>query len=269
MIWLCITLGSVTSVIFGQNIDIDHIRVFPAVNQSIAGVFQVSYLNDLHQPSYGFNASEARRLCLFLGVTIASKAQVQEALRRGLETCRFGWTDEHLAVIPRIKPLTVCGQNQIGLVTWRATVTHPFDAFCFNESDAAIQLMHAANDRPLSSSRATNSITHSASSSSHPSSSSSSPKIIDSESESAHFVSSAQGSPRGKVALITSTCALLLVAVIFVVYLKLRRSCSWSSDMRQQQESTKTEEWTCVKIVKETKKDAQEDERIEVGDDAS
>lgn len=62
--------------------------VFPAVNSSIAGVFQVTYINDLNQPKYGFNASEARKLCLTLGVNIASKAQVQKALRRGLETCR-------------------------------------------------------------------------------------------------------------------------------------------------------------------------------------
>lgn len=62
--------------------------VFPALNQSIAGVFQVSHLNNLNQPQYGFNASEARKLCLSLGVNIASKAQVQEALTRGFETCR-------------------------------------------------------------------------------------------------------------------------------------------------------------------------------------
>lgn len=62
--------------------------VFPAANQSIAGVFQVSRLNYLNLPTYAFNASEARRLCLALGVNIASKAEVQEALTRGLETCR-------------------------------------------------------------------------------------------------------------------------------------------------------------------------------------
>lgn len=62
--------------------------VFPAENQSVAGVFQVSYLNDHNQPQYAFNASEARRLCLSFGVNIASKAQVKEALTRGLETCR-------------------------------------------------------------------------------------------------------------------------------------------------------------------------------------
>lgn len=62
--------------------------VFPAENQSVVGVFLVSHLNGLHQPQYAFNASEARRMCSSLGVSIASKAQVKEALDRGLETCR-------------------------------------------------------------------------------------------------------------------------------------------------------------------------------------
>lgn len=62
--------------------------VFPAENQTIAGVFQVSLLSGLDQLQYAFNASEARRMCVSLGVTIASKAQVKEALHRGLETCR-------------------------------------------------------------------------------------------------------------------------------------------------------------------------------------
>lgn len=47
---------------------------------------------------------------------------------------RFGWTDENLAVIPRNKALASCGQNNTGLVTWRAAVTQKFDVFCFNET---------------------------------------------------------------------------------------------------------------------------------------
>lgn len=62
--------------------------VFPAKDQTIAGVFQVSYLNEQNLPEYAFNASEARSLCSSLGLVIASKAQVSEALARGLETCR-------------------------------------------------------------------------------------------------------------------------------------------------------------------------------------
>ncbi|XP_070766418.1 lymphatic vessel endothelial hyaluronic acid receptor 1a [Enoplosus armatus] len=272
MIWLCITsVLSITLVISDQNVDTSHIRVFPAVNQSIAGVFQVSYLNDLHQPQYAFNASEARRLCLSLGVNIASKAQVQEALTRGLETCRFGWIDEHFAVIPRSKALSNCGRNQTGLVTWRASVTQKFDVFCFNESDAATQLKDTTDSTDYSPSKAADSTQtmQSRSPSSLPPSSSSTPKTIDSEAEPARFVGSAQGSAGGKAILITSTCALLLIAIIVLAYIKMRRSRILSSDVKQQQEDIQTEEWTCVRKIKENKEAAQEDERIEVGDNAS
>ncbi|XP_022621059.1 lymphatic vessel endothelial hyaluronic acid receptor 1 [Seriola dumerili] len=274
MIWLCITsVLSITSVISGQVFDTSHIRVFPAVNQSIAGIFQVSSINDLNQPQYAFNASEARRLCSFLGVNIASKAQVQDALTRGLETCRFGWIDEHLAIIPRITALSNCGKSQTGLVTWRAPVTKKFDVFCFNESDVATQLKDTTSDRPLSSrdySGQTNSIqtTHSTSSSSPFPPSSSAPKAIDNEAEPALYVGSAQGSAGAKTVLITSTCALLLIAIIVLAYLTLR-SWSQSSDKEQQQEYVKTEDWTCMKAIRETKADVQEDERIEVDDNAS
>ncbi|XP_040898070.1 lymphatic vessel endothelial hyaluronic acid receptor 1a isoform X2 [Toxotes jaculatrix] len=203
MILLCFTsVLSITSVISGQNIDTSHIRVYPAANQSIAGVFQVSLLNGFNQPQYAFNASEARSLCLSLGVNIASKAQVQEALSRGLETCRFGWIDEHFAVIPRIKALFNCGQSQTGLVTWRASVTQKFDVFCFNESDAAIQLKDTTTDSRLSSkdysgqTYSTQTAQHLSSSSPH-SSSSTAPKTIDNEIEPARFVGSAQGSAGG------------------------------------------------------------------------
>lgn len=47
---------------------------------------------------------------------------------------RFGWVDEHFAIVPRSKPLFNCGQNKTGLVTWRAAVTQKFDVFCFSES---------------------------------------------------------------------------------------------------------------------------------------
>ncbi|XP_039994329.1 lymphatic vessel endothelial hyaluronic acid receptor 1a [Xiphias gladius] len=269
MNWLCITsVLSVTLVIFGQDIDTSHITVFPEGNQSIAGVFQVSFLNHLNQPRYAFNASEARRICLSLGVNIASKAQVQEALSRGLETCRFGWIDEHFAVIPRIKGLSNCGKSQTGLVTWRASVTQKFDVFCFNESDAAAQLKDTTTDSSLSSRDHSTQTTHSTSSSSLLPSSSSAAKTIDTEAEPAHYIGSAQGSAGGKAILITSTCTLLLTAIIIFVYLKLRRSCSQSSDMKQQQEYVEKEDWSCMKNIKETK-DAQEDERIEVDDSAS
>ncbi|XP_049416145.1 lymphatic vessel endothelial hyaluronic acid receptor 1a [Epinephelus fuscoguttatus] len=278
MIWLCIISAlSVSPVISHQKTDTNRISVFPVENQSIAGVFQVSGLNYLNQPQYVFNASDARTLCLSLKVNIASKAQVQEALSKGLETCRFGWTDEHLAVIPRIKAVSTCGKNQIGLVTWRAPVTKKFDVFCFNESDAAAQLKDATTDNPLNgrdysgqthSSKAASSTrtTHSTSSSTPLFSSTSIPRGMDNEAVPVPIVSRAESSTGGKAILITSTCALLLIAVIIFVYIKMRRSRS--SDIKQQQDYIQTEEWVCVTKTKEPQKGSEEEERIEVGDDA-
>ncbi|KAK2920169.1 hypothetical protein Q8A73_002373 [Channa argus] len=271
---LVLSVGAVNS---SQNVDTSHIRVFPAMNQSIAGVFQVSYLDDQNQPQYAFNASEARILCSSLGVNIASKAEVLEALARGFESCRFGWVDEHFAVIPRIKALANCGQNRTGLLTWRAPVIKLFDVFCFNESDAVTQLKNIARDNPLSSrdysspptAPSSTQTTHFLLSSLRPSSSSAA-KTIDKEAEPAHFVSTAQDSAGAKAVLIASTCALLLIAIIIAAYLRFQKTCSRKSDMKQQQqESIETEEWTCAKHIEETQKDAQKEETIEVGDDAS
>nr|XP_019954209.1 PREDICTED: lymphatic vessel endothelial hyaluronic acid receptor 1 [Paralichthys olivaceus] len=272
MIWLFITsVLSITSVISGQKTDTSNIKVFPAMNQTIAGVFQVSSLNHLNQPHYAFNASEARRLCLSLGVDIASKAQVNKALTRGLETCRFGWIDEHFAVIPRIKPLSTCGQSRTGLVIWRASVTKHFDVFCFNESDAETQLQDATTTSPLSSSddstHSTQTTRSTSSSSSPHSSSSSAPQTRDTEAEPARYGSSAQRSAGGKVLLITSICGLLLTAIIIIVYLKSRRFWSQSSDMKQKQEYIETEDCTCVKSVEQTEEDAQDEEKIQVEDE--
>lgn len=65
---------------------------------------------------------------------------------------------------------------------------------------------------------------------------------------------------------------ILVQSVIFfspILSVKRHRSCSQSADVTQQQEDIETGEWSCVKSLNETKQDAQEDERIEVGDDAS
>lgn len=51
--------------------------------QAISGVIISSIGNQ-----YALNASAARDLCEHLGLTIASKAQVAEAQKHGLETCR-------------------------------------------------------------------------------------------------------------------------------------------------------------------------------------
>ncbi|KAK5935309.1 hypothetical protein CgunFtcFv8_020682 [Champsocephalus gunnari] len=274
MIWLCFTLVlSFTSVISDQNIDSSHIRVFPGKDQSVAGVFQVSDLNYLNQPQYSYNASDARSLCLSLGVNIASKAQVQEALTRGLETCRYGWIDEHLAVVPRFKAIPNCGQNKTGLVTWRVDVTKKLDVFCFDESEATAQLKDATTDSPSdrtdfsghtqSSSRAASSSPTSHSTSSSILSSSSSTPTIDYRAEPAPFVGSSQSSAGAKAILITSTCGLFLIAIIILAFIKLRRSRAVSTDIKQTEEYIQTVEWTSEEKTEKTEEAAQEDERME------
>lgn len=52
-------------------------------SQSAAGVFML-----IEGGRYTFNFTAARDACLFLNVTIASQAQMERAVRRGLETCK-------------------------------------------------------------------------------------------------------------------------------------------------------------------------------------
>ncbi|KAM4734543.1 lymphatic vessel endothelial hyaluronic receptor 1b [Anableps anableps] len=90
---------------------------------------------------YTFNFTEARAACLFLNVTIATKAQMEEAVQHGLETCKFGWVAEKTAVIPRIKSDNNCGKGKTGLVLWNASADRKFAVFCFNASAAHIALI--------------------------------------------------------------------------------------------------------------------------------
>lgn len=63
---------------------------------------------------------------------------------------------------------------------------------------------------------------------------------------------------------------LVHIVICFFLSVKRRRSRAGSSDVKQHhQEYIQTEEWTCVKNIKQTKIAAPEDQRIEVDDNAS
>ncbi|XP_060796819.1 lymphatic vessel endothelial hyaluronic acid receptor 1a [Neoarius graeffei] len=115
-------------------IDVTKIRVYPK-HGSVYGVFHASLSS-----GYAFKASEARDVCEQLGVAIADKAQVEKARAHGFETCKFGWIDEQVAIIPRIQAKESCGQGRVGIITWRASLTTPFDVFCFNLTDYEARL---------------------------------------------------------------------------------------------------------------------------------
>ncbi|XP_034031791.1 lymphatic vessel endothelial hyaluronic receptor 1b [Thalassophryne amazonica] len=98
--------------------------------ESVSGVFLIT-----EGGNYTFNFTTAKAACLFRNVTIATRVQMLEALQHGLETCKFGWIAEQVAVVPRIMGNKNCGQNRTGLVTWRTQAGRLFGVFCFNAAD--------------------------------------------------------------------------------------------------------------------------------------
>uniref|UniRef100_A0A096LTQ3 Link domain-containing protein n=1 Tax=Poecilia formosa TaxID=48698 RepID=A0A096LTQ3_POEFO len=83
---------------------------------------------------YTLNFTDAQAACSLLKVTIATIAQLEEAVRHGLETCKYGWVAEKTAVIPRIKSDNNCGKGNKGLVQWKAPPDRKFAVYCFNAS---------------------------------------------------------------------------------------------------------------------------------------
>nr|ACN10242.1 Lymphatic vessel endothelial hyaluronic acid receptor 1 precursor [Salmo salar]ACN12597.1 Lymphatic vessel endothelial hyaluronic acid receptor 1 precursor [Salmo salar] len=213
-VWILSLLLPLTLSFSGLHVDPSKIHAFP--ERHIAGVFLVSYTKDLNQFAYAFNASEAREVCWSLGVTMASNSQVEEAQRLGLETCRFGWIDEHFAVIPRIEASKTCGQNQTGVIKWRASVTKLFDVFCFNASGVASfpsTSLSPAIIHLVPSTQSTRPTSHSRSSLLSLSSFSDNPEEV--EVELPQSMSSAKSSIGAvpKALLITSAIVLLLTAM--------------------------------------------------------
>ncbi|XP_004453453.1 lymphatic vessel endothelial hyaluronic acid receptor 1 [Dasypus novemcinctus] len=82
--------------------------------------------------------TDAKEACRLLGLTLASKAQVEAAWRSGFETCSYGWVDDKVLVIPRILSNPKCGKNGIGVLVWKASLSQMFKAYCHNSSDTWI-----------------------------------------------------------------------------------------------------------------------------------
>ncbi|KAK7811628.1 hypothetical protein U0070_006064 [Myodes glareolus] len=81
------------------------------------------------------NFTEARETCQVLGLTLASKAQMEAAQKSGFETCSYGWVGDRISVIPRIFPNPKCGKNGVGVLIWNASPSLKFRAYCHNASD--------------------------------------------------------------------------------------------------------------------------------------
>lgn len=85
--------------------------------------------------SQQMNFTEAREACQVLGLTLASKAQMEAAQKSGFETCSYGWVAERISVIPRIFSNPKCGKNGVGVLIWNVSPSLKIRAYCYNASD--------------------------------------------------------------------------------------------------------------------------------------
>ncbi|KAA0723776.1 hypothetical protein E1301_Tti003109 [Triplophysa tibetana] len=239
-VWMLLLLKSF--FMCGLSLDTKLIEVYP--KQPILGVFQ-AYLGK----KYELNASAARDVCEYLGVTIASKAQVVDAQKHGFETCMFGWIDEQIAVVPRVQVKSNCGRGEVGVVVWRADVNRKFDVFCFNLTDFEIQNQAMSGDQKSTEKPITTTPKASTSSPltsiSIPPTLSYNPDPDDIEVE-IHLPISGTPASVGVVPvaiLITVTFAVLLAVFLAVYNFKMNRSCRMFRDAERRQEDIETEVW--------------------------
>ncbi|XP_017550965.1 lymphatic vessel endothelial hyaluronic receptor 1b [Pygocentrus nattereri] len=122
------TLGSLLCLVL-CTVSLDHsqIQVYPETG-GVSGVFMAMLKNK----KYSFNATAAAEVCTSLGVRIATRAEVEMAQSKGLQTCRFGWVKEQIAVVPRIEGNEKCGQKKVGVIPWAVSTSTVFEVYCFS-----------------------------------------------------------------------------------------------------------------------------------------
>lgn len=131
-----ISCFGVTIVFFSiwiTNSIIQDALAFTGVEISPCRISGVTVIKD--KKGSGFSFSEANAICMDLGLTLASKPQIENARKHGFENCNFGWVKEQFIVISRIIPNSKCGRNKTGVVIWRVPEHQKSVGYCFNSSD--------------------------------------------------------------------------------------------------------------------------------------
>ncbi|XP_061630830.1 lymphatic vessel endothelial hyaluronic receptor 1b isoform X2 [Phyllopteryx taeniolatus] len=124
--------------------------------QNAAGVFLL-----IEGGAYTFNFTAAPAACHSHHATMATAVNVEEALRHGLETCKFGWVAEQVAVVPRLTASSKCGNNRTGLVRWNARADQAFGVFCLSAT-ASLQMSTSSSTSSSTPSSASSTTTPSA-----------------------------------------------------------------------------------------------------------
>ncbi|XP_047374739.1 CD44 antigen isoform X7 [Sciurus carolinensis] len=108
-----------------------------------AGVFHVE-----KNGRYSISPTEAADLCKAFNSTLPTMAQMEQALAKGFETCRYGFIEGHV-VIPRINPNPICAANNTGVYILTSNTSH-YDTFCFNASAPLDEDCTSVTDLPNS-----------------------------------------------------------------------------------------------------------------------
>ncbi|XP_056621970.1 lymphatic vessel endothelial hyaluronic receptor 1b isoform X2 [Triplophysa dalaica] len=136
-------------------LDVSEIQV--PKDDGISGVVLVQ----TKDKKYSFNATTAKEACNAIKMRIASKAEVETANKHGLQTCRFGWIEEQVAVIPRIDRNPNCGKNSTGISVWRADISRTFDVYCIKPAGPDEHFETSTSLESTTERRRTPSTTHS------------------------------------------------------------------------------------------------------------
>ncbi|XP_034349900.1 CD44 antigen isoform X6 [Arvicanthis niloticus] len=109
-----------------------------------AGVFHVE-----KNGRYSISRTEAADLCQAFNSTLPTMAQMELALSKGFETCRYGFIEGNV-VIPRIHPNAICAANNTGVYILLTSNTSHYDTYCFNASAPLEEDCTSVTDLPNS-----------------------------------------------------------------------------------------------------------------------
>ncbi|CAM4581469.1 unnamed protein product [Leuciscus chuanchicus] len=123
-VWLAFCL---LFFLFPSTACLDVSQILVPTNDGISGVLLVQSKTN----KYSFNATTASEACEAIKMRIANLDEMKTANQNGLQTCRYGWIEERIAVIPRIERNEKCGRNSSGVSVWRTDISKLFDVYCF------------------------------------------------------------------------------------------------------------------------------------------
>ncbi|XP_073443975.1 uncharacterized protein [Dendrobates tinctorius] len=87
---------------------------------------------------YQLNYHNAQAACIQdFGGKIATRDQLENALKSGLEECRAGWISSAEVAYPRINNHWNCGENKTGIISYgiRQNLREKWDVFCYKEDN--------------------------------------------------------------------------------------------------------------------------------------